>query len=58
MPRPEAKAVPTELASARQDLARLRCIFDHAGGRGVELADEIDALELKIEALEAKAGAP
>lgn len=40
------------IASLRKELEPLEAAFEHAGGRGVELAEEIDDLRNQIEALE------
>jgi len=37
------------LRELRQERDRLRAAFDYNGGRGVDLADEIDKLEAEIE---------
>jgi hypothetical protein len=40
---------PDGMAGQRKRLAELELIFEYNGGRGVELADEIDALRADIE---------
>lgn len=41
-----------QMAELRKELERLETAFQNAGGRGVDLAEEIDSLREKIEALE------
>jgi len=40
---------PPSIKTLQANLRKLRAIFEAAGGRGVELADQIDALELQID---------
>lgn len=42
--------VSYEASPEQKRLAELVLVFEHAGGRGVELADEIDELTAKIDA--------
>lgn len=44
------------LLALRSRLAQLRMAFEAAGGRGIEIADEIDVLELAIDGLVASQG--